>query len=226
MSFSAASFQLYGNDGYDSHVVRFLLAYKNLAYSNIWVAAIDDELAQLNPYGTLPILIGRDVSLYEINIILEYLEERHQAYKLLPDTPKERAMTRTLAWRIQQDWLKLGRILLTHTDSIHQATKDNTQKALTDTLTTLAPLFGQKPYFLSDKLGWCDVLLAPFLWRLPSMGVDLPKHLCRPLFEYQARLFAHPSFQASLSTPNPKTHSKANHTNTTRLYQEDNDDDF
>lgn len=200
---SPTQFLLYGDDGYDSHIVRFLLEAKGLDYEFIQTLTADDELAQLNPYKTLPILAGKELALYEFFIIFEYLEERHQATKLLPATPKERASVRTLAYRIDKDWLSLGKILLTHPDSFDKQQADHAKKTLSSTLVTIAPLFGRQDYFLSDKLGLCDILLVPFLWRLPEMGIDLPAHLCRPLSVYQERLFALPAFKKSLPTTPP-----------------------
>lgn len=191
-------FLLYGDDYYDSHVVHFLLEEKGLLYER--VTKFDrDELATLNPYQTLPILVGKEITLYEMGVIFEYLEERHQANRLLPVTPKERAMARTFAWRIQQDWLSLGRILMVHSDSFDDKQAQIAKKKLTDTLLTIAPLFGRQPYFLSETIGYCDILLAPFLWRLPAIGVHLPTHLCRPLTEYQLRLYNRPSFKKTLA---------------------------
>lgn len=191
-------FLLYGNDSYDSHVVHFLLWEKGLDFEFEFKESADEELAQLNPYKTLPILVSKELALYEFSVIFEYLEERHQANKLLPATPKERAMIRTLAYRIDKDWLSLGRTLLTHPDSFDKKQAQLAQKTLSDTLITLSPLFAQKPFFLSDKMTLCDVLLAPFFWRLPNMGITLPEHHCRPLIAYQKRLFALPSFVHSL----------------------------
>lgn len=197
-------FILYGDDGYDSHVIRLLLEEKQLSYELALVKdERPDELAELNPYATLPILVGRDLTLYELNTIFEYLEERHSAGKLLPDTPKERAMVRQLAWRLQTDWLTLGRTLLTHPDSSNPQTALIAKKSLSDSLTTLSPIFVKHEYFLSESFGWCDVILAPLLWRLPSMGIELPSTLCKPLLAYQDRLFSRPSFKNSLtSRPN------------------------
>lgn len=197
-------FILYGDDGYDSHVIRLLLEEKQLSYELALVKdERPDELVELNPYATLPILVGRDLKLYELNTIFEYLEERHGAGKLLPDTPKERAMVRQLAWRLQTDWLTLGRTLLTHPDSFNPQTALIAKKSLSDSLTTLSPIFVKHEYFLSESFGWCDVILAPLLWRLPSMGIELPSTLCKPLLAYQDRLFSRPSFKNSLkSRPN------------------------
>ena len=190
---------LYADDGYDSHVVRLLLEEKKLAY---YLSRLHSErpedLTELNPYHTLPVLQQREIALYEINVIFEYLEERYHANKLLPDTPQERAQFRQLAWRIQHDWLVLGKRLLTHPDSFNKAQAALAKKKLSDSLITLSPLFAHKPYFMADEFGWCDVLLAPLLWRLEEMGIELPRAISRPLFDYQTRVFERKSFQKSV----------------------------
>ncbi|HAM61776.1 MAG: glutathione S-transferase N-terminal domain-containing protein [Psychrobacter sp.] len=190
---------LYADDGYDSHVVRLLLEEKKLEY---YLSRLHSErpedLTELNPYHTLPVLQQRETALYEINVIFEYLEERYHANKLLPETPQERAQFRQLAWRIQRDWLVLGKRLLMHPDSFNKAQAALAKKQLADSLITLAPLFAHKPYFMADEFGWCDVLLAPLLWRLEEMQIELPRNISRPLLDYQERLFERKSFRASV----------------------------
>lgn len=190
---------LYADDGYDSHVVRLLLEEKKLAY---YLSRLHSErpedLTELNPYHTLPVLQQREIALYEINVIFEYLEERYHANKLLPETPQERAQFRQLAWRIQRDWLVLGKRLLMHPDSFNKAQAAMAKKQLSDSLITISPLFAHKPYFMADEFGWCDVLLAPLLWRLEEMGIELPRAISRPLFDYQKRVFERDSFQKSV----------------------------
>lgn len=190
---------LYADDGYDSHVVRLLLEEKKLAY---YLSRLHSErpedLTELNPYHTLPVLQQREIALYEINVIFEYLEERYHTNKLLPETPQERAQFRQLAWRIQRDWLSLGKRLLTHPDSFNKAQAAMAKKQLSDSLITLSPLFAHKSYFMADEFGWCDVLLAPLLWRLEEMEIELPRAISRPLFEYQKRVFERDSFKKSV----------------------------
>ena len=190
---------LYADDGYDSHVVRLLLEEKKLAY---YLSRLHSErpedLTELNPYHTLPVLQQREIALYEINVIFEYLEERYHANKLLPETPQERAQFRQLAWRIQRDWLALGKRLLMHPDSFNKAQAAMAKKQLSDSLITISPLFAHKSYFMADEFGWCDVLLAPLLWRLEEMEIELPRAISRPLFDYQKRVFERDSFQKSV----------------------------
>ncbi|MGP5009542.1 glutathione S-transferase N-terminal domain-containing protein [Psychrobacter glacincola] len=190
---------LYADDGYDSHVVRLLLEEKKLAYYlSRLLSERPEDLTELNPYHTLPVLQQREIALYEINVIFEYLEERYHTNKLLPDTPQERAQFRQLAWRIQHDWLVLGKRLLMHPNSFNKAQAAIAKKQLSDSLITLSPLFAHKPYFMADDFGWCDVLLAPLLWRLEEMGIELPRAISRPLFDYQQRVFERTSFQKSV----------------------------
>ena len=190
---------LYADDGYDSHVVRLLLEEKKLAY---YLSRLHSErpedLTELNPYHTLPVLQQREIALYEINVIFEYLEERYHANKLLPETPQERAQFRQLAWRIQRDWLALGKRLLMHPDSFNKVQAAMARKQLSDSLITISPLFAHKSYFMADDFGWCDVLLAPLLWRLEEMQIELPRAISRPLFDYQKRVFERESFQKSV----------------------------
>lgn len=190
---------LYADDGYDSHVVRLLLEEKKLDY---YLSRLHSErpedLTELNPYHTLPVLQQREIALYEINVIFEYLEERYHTNKLLPETPQERAQFRQLAWRIQHDWLSLGKRLLTHPDSFNKAQAAIAKKQLSDSLITLSPLFAHKSYFMADDFGWCDILLAPLLWRLEEMNIELPRAISRPLFDYQKRVFERASFQKSV----------------------------
>lgn len=195
-------FLLYGDDGYDSHVVRFLLEEKRAHYQFIYLPDERPEyLVELNPYNTLPILAGRDLALYEFGVIFEYLEERHGANKLLPATPQERAKVRQLAWRLRQDWLSLGRILMTHPDSFNPEEARHAKKTLTDSLITLSPLFARHDYFMQDTFGLCDILILPLLHRLPTLGIHLSTHLCKPLLAYQEKLSTRSSFQNTLNLP-------------------------
>ncbi|HXK56909.1 MAG TPA: glutathione S-transferase N-terminal domain-containing protein, partial [Gammaproteobacteria bacterium] len=61
-----------------SHRVRLVLAEKNITVEVLDVdpLAISDDIMDLNPYGTLPTLVDRDLVLYESRIIMEYLDER------------------------------------------------------------------------------------------------------------------------------------------------------
>jgi len=188
-------------DAHHSHRVRLALAEKEVDYTLILVNPDDrpEDLAALNPYNSLPTLVDRDLRLFDSRIILDYLDERYRQARLQPDAPAARAMVRQYAWRIERDWLASADILLTDPSALDPAQATATRKSLTDSLITLSPLFGHQPYFLSDSFGLCDCLLAPILWRLPQMGIQLNPQLAKPLLAYNQRLFERPAFAKSLT---------------------------
>ena len=73
------------------------------------------------------------------------------------------------------------------------------RKELRESLTGVSALFADKPFFLSDEMSLVDCCLLPILWRLPRLGIELPRP-AKPLLDYMERMFAREAFQASLST--------------------------
>lgn len=193
---------LYADDGYLSHQVRLVLHEKQLNFDELNIRQDEhfEDLADLNPYNTLPVLVYRDLILYQNMVIFEYLEDRYYQNKLLPETPNERAKYRQLIWRINHDWLTKADILLTHPDTLNIAQANKTRQDLTNSLITLSPLFSHQSFFLSDKMGLCDCLLASILYRLDEMQIQLPSALCRPILQYQQRIFSREAFQKSLKS--------------------------
>ena len=117
---------------------------------------------------------------------------------MLPENPIEKAQYRQLWWRIEKDWIKLADTLLTHKDTLDVNQANIARKQLTESLVTIAPLFAHKAFFLSDTMGVCDCILSSILYRLKPMGIELPLHLCRPLYQYMERMFNRPTFKTSL----------------------------
>ena len=156
---------------------------------NEWVA---NDLLALNPYGTVPTLIDRDLVLYESRIIMEYLDERFPHPPLLPVYPVARAETRKMMHRIEKDWYSLMHKIEAG-DELESA-----RAQLLESLTSLEPVFADKAYFLSDEFSLLDCALAPLLWRLPKLGVEIPDGNMA-IMAYMQRLFKRESFQQSLT---------------------------
>lgn len=91
------------------HRIRLVLAEKNVAVEVIDIEAgrCPPMLAEVNPYGSVPTLVDRDLALYEPTVVMEYLDERYPHPPLLPDYPVKRANSRLLIHRIQRDWCSL-----------------------------------------------------------------------------------------------------------------------
>ncbi len=179
-----------------SHRVRIVLAEKNITVEVEDVDPLDipDDLMDLNPYGTLPTLVDRDLRLYESRIIMEYLDERFPHPPLLPVDPVSRATSRLYLYRVDRDWHRLM-------DTILRGRKEPAAKArkeLRESLTATAPVFEAKPYFMSDEFTLVDCSIAPLLWRLPALGVELPRQ-AKGVDAYARRLFERDAFQSSLT---------------------------
>ncbi|MBG6288892.1 MULTISPECIES: glutathione S-transferase N-terminal domain-containing protein [Pseudomonas] len=182
-----------------SHRVRLVLAEKSVVADIIDVPAgnIPAKLAEVNPYGSLPTLVDRDLALYESTVVMEYLDERYPHPPLLPVYPVARANSRLLMHRIQRDWCSLvDRILDTRRKDTERALA---RKELRESLTGVSALFADKQFFLSDELSLVDCCLLPILWRLPILGIELPRP-AKPLLDYMERQFARETFRASLSS--------------------------
>ena len=48
-----------------------------------------EEFLSVSPYGKVPVLRVNGTSLYESNIVNEYLDEVYESPKLMPEDPKE-----------------------------------------------------------------------------------------------------------------------------------------
>lgn len=186
------------NQSHYSHRVRIVLAEKGVTVDIIDVDGGNPpaEMAELNPYNSLPTLVDRELVLFESKVMMEYLDERFPHPPLLPVYPVARAESRLYIYRIQRDWCDLVNVVLNGKEK----PAEKARKELRESLIAIAPIFAEKPYFMSEEFTLVDCCLAPILWRLPMLGIDLPQNKqTKPLLAYMDNIFARESFQASLS---------------------------
>lgn len=178
------------------HMVRIVLAEKGINYDvqDVDLENTPEDLKDLNPYNEVPTLVDRDLVLFNAQIIMEYLDERFPHPPLMPVDPVSRARNRLMLHRIQRDWYALARQLRSKDTS----DKDKIRKELRDSLVSVSPIFEQKPFFMSDEFTLMDCSIAPLLWRLPSLGIELPAS-AKPLINYAERMFDRDSFKESLT---------------------------
>ncbi|MBL4607719.1 MAG: glutathione S-transferase N-terminal domain-containing protein [Pseudomonadales bacterium] len=181
------------------HRVRIVLAEKGVSVEIIDVdpANPPEDLASLNPYNSLPTLIDRELVLYEPNVMMEYLDERFPHPPLLPVYPVARAQSRLLNHRIQKDWC--GYVDMLMSESGDEMARETARKELLESLIAVSPIFEEMPYFMSEEFTLVDCCVAAILWRLPVMGIELPRKKCEALYQYSQRVFERESFQASLT---------------------------
>ena len=170
---------------------RIVLFEKGMDFQVIDVDMFNkpEDLAVVNPYNRVPVLVERDLVLYEANIINEYIDERFPHPQLMPADPVMRARARLFLHRFENE-------LYCHIDAIEHAAQkvaDKARHTVRDNLTQIAPVFAKQKYMLGDEFSMLDVAIAPLLWRLDHYGIQLGKD-AMPLMKYAERLFSRPAY--------------------------------
>lgn len=179
-----------------SHCARLALHEKGVTAEIEFFDPTDppESLLELNPNGTSPTLVERDLVLYDSRIIMEYLDERFPHPPLHQMDPVSRANARMVIKRIDQDWYHLlGEVLNSGEKKSARA-----KKMLREGLVAAVPLFAAHEFFMSDDFSLIDCSLAPLLWRLPSIGIELPES-AQIINQYAQKLFSREAFAESLS---------------------------
>ena len=153
-----------------------------------------EDLAVMNPYNQVPVLVERDLILYESNIINEYIDDRFPHPQLMPADPVMRARARLFLFRFEKE-------MFSHVETLEKGNPRNADKAraaIRDNLAQIAPVFGKQKHMLGDEFSMLDVAIVPLLWRLDYYAIQLPKQAA-PLMKYAERLFSRPAFIDSLT---------------------------
>lgn len=182
------------------HRVRIVLAEKGISSEMIESSKdnIDPEILEISPYATLPVLVDRDVCLFDSVTLMEYLDERFPHPPLLPVYPVLRANIRLYIKRIELDWG--SRFDQLADGNLKEAKAKKVRQELKSLVVSSCALLKEKPFFMNDEFSLVDCCIAPMLWRLPSIGIEIPndaKH--KPLNLYMKRVFTMPSFIESLT---------------------------
>lgn len=183
-----------------SHRVRIVMAEKGVTGEIIDsdLDSLSDELLQVSPYAELPVLVDRDVCLYDSVVLMEYLDERFPHPPLLPVYPVSRAEIRLFIQRIQKDWCEMFDNLVSAKLSDSELKK--TRQEFKSQIIALSPILKEKPFFMSEDFSLVDCCIAPILWRLPLIGIELQKDTkTKPIYAYMQRIFTKPCFINSLS---------------------------
>ena len=182
-----------------SHRVRMVLCEKGVTVDivDVDLSHKPEELSEINPYGTLPTLLDRDLVLYKSTVIMEYLDERFPHPPLLPVYPVARAHCRLLMHRIELDWS--GRVDVLMAGKGRETAMDKARKELRESLAAIAPVFADRPFFMSEEFTLVDCFVAPILWRLNAMDLKLTSRQLKPMQRYMNDMFERETFQESLT---------------------------
>ncbi len=187
---------------------RFVLFEKGMDFEirDVDLFNKPEDVNVMNPYGQVPILVERDLILYESNIINEYIDERFPHPQLMPGDPVARARVRLFLFNFEKELFVHVGVLESRQTKANEKAMEKARSAIRDRLTQLAPVFTKNRYMLGDDFSMLDVSIAPLLWRLDHYGIDLPKSAA-PLAKYAERIFQRPAYIEAL-TPSEKVMRK------------------
>ncbi len=191
-----------------SHRCRFVLFEKGMDFEirDVDLYNKPEDIAVMNPYGQVPILVERDLILYESNIINEYIDERFPHPQLMPGDPVERARVRLFLLNFEKELFTNVVVLETRGVKSNDNAMEKARSHIRDRLTQLAPVFLKNKFMLGDNFSMLDVSIAPLLWRLDMYGIELSKNAA-PLLKYAERIFSRPAYIEAL-TPSEKVMRK------------------
>ena len=98
-----------------------------------------EDLAVMNPYNRTPVLVERDLILYESNIINEYIDDRFPHPQLMPADPVMRARARLFLFRFENELF----CNIEPLEKGNQKQADKARQAVRDSLTQIAPVFAR-----------------------------------------------------------------------------------
>ncbi|MRN37771.1 stringent starvation protein A [Neisseria sp. N95_16] len=177
---------------------RFVLYEKGMDFEikDVDIFNKPEDLAVMNPYNQVPVLVERDLILYESNIINEYIDERFSHPQLMPGDPVMRGRGRLVLHRMEKELFSLVQILENAESTNKEQAK--AREAIGNGLTLLAPAFSKNKYILGDEFSMIDVALSPLLWRLDYYDIKLGK-TAAPLLKYAERIFQREAFIEALT---------------------------
>ena len=180
-----------------SHRCRIVLYEKGMDFEVTDVDLLDKQadVARINPYGRVPVLVDRELVLFEPNIINEYIDERFPHPQLMPPDPILRARARQLLQTLENELFRHMRVL---EEAHEEAPRDQARQTIRDQLVQLAPILNRQKYLFGEDYSMIDVAMAPLLWRLEHYGIALPA-AASPIMKYAERLFSRQGFIDALS---------------------------
>ena len=184
-----------------SHSCRFVLFEKGCEFE---IQDIDMfqpiDVSSLNPYGEVPILRERELTLYQAEVINMYIDDRFPHPQLMPPDPITRARTRMFIYGFERELYQPVRVLENHASS--EEAREAARKSISAQLQQFSGHLAKNKYFLGEDFSMLDICIAPLLWRLDYYKIELPK-TAKAIQIYAERVFSRPAFMESM-TPSEK----------------------
>ena len=159
-----------------------------------------EEFLKVSPYGKVPVLRVDGTSLYESNIVNEYLDEVYESFKLMPEGAEERALVRS--WMAFADDYFFPSVYRVRMGLQRGYSEDEIQEAmekLDDSLSRLEHQLEGRQYLMGDYT-LADIAHAGNFHRLRQLAksgeVNLEK--CPNVMAWMERVESRESYKASV----------------------------
>jgi glutathione S-transferase len=158
-----------------------------------------EEFLSVSPYGKVPVLAVNGTSLYESNIVNEYLDEVNESPRLMPKSPEGRALARS--WMAFADDYFFPSIYGVRTGPQRGLCEEQIREAkekLGDALSRLEHQLEGRQY-LAGEYTLADIAHAGNFHRLRELaeGGDVPLHEYPNVVAWIERVEGRESYEAS-----------------------------
>ena len=158
-----------------------------------------EEFLNVSPYGKVPVLRVNGTSLYESNIVNEYLDEVYDSPRLMPDSPEKRASARS--WMAFADDYFFPSIFTVRMGPQRGFSEEHIREArenLRDVLSRLEHQLESREY-LAGEYTLADIAHAGNFHRLRELAEsgDVPLHKVPNVTAWMERVEGRESYERS-----------------------------
>jgi glutathione S-transferase len=149
-----------------AHRATFALREKNVAFEPVFfeMGKRPAELEAAGPYAKSPTLFDGDVVVWDSQLVLEYIEDRHPSPPLLPADPGMRARVRMMALSVDKELgPRMGEVV-TETffkpkDKRDDAKIAAAKRGFADSLAAYDERLRDRDWLVGDSLSFADITL-------------------------------------------------------------------
>ncbi len=110
-----------------------------------------EEFLRVSPYGKVPVVVVNGTSLYESNVVNEYLDEVHEAPRLMPREPERRALARSwMAFADEYFFPAIFRVRVGPQRGLSEEQIREAKEKLADALSRLERQLGGEEYLVGE----------------------------------------------------------------------------
>jgi glutathione S-transferase len=182
-----------------SHLARLFFNTKDVEFRNVFfgVSAQNDLIiSQANPDHEFPLLLHRDTSIYGINIVTGYTEERYPQQPLMIEAPVGRAIQRMTIFRMNKNLINKIKLL---SNTSNEDTNTALKKEIKEEVISWSYELKDTPYFGGEKISIVYIYFIVILWRMKVAGIIFEKEQYDYINTYQDSIFTASYFIESLS---------------------------